>query len=43
MIFDKKIMKSPIEYFSSITDPRTERTKEHLLSGTHQSPGIRLR
>jgi predicted transposase YbfD/YdcC len=25
-------MKSPIEYFSSIKDPRIERTKDHLLS-----------
>jgi len=32
MIFEIKIMKSPIGYFSAITDPRVERTKEHLLS-----------
>lgn len=24
-------MKSPIDYFSELTDPRVDRTKEHLL------------
>ena len=27
-------MENPIPYFSSLTDPRVERTKEHLLEDT---------
>jgi predicted transposase YbfD/YdcC len=27
----KKAMKSPIHYFTALTDPRVERTKEHLM------------
>jgi hypothetical protein len=32
MELGEKKMKSPIEYFSELTDPRIDRTKDHLLS-----------